>query len=182
MQAPPLAETETAERAAPPRRWPFLLALGAAIAVAALDLAWTYWQFGGERATQYWSDLIAIPVPAATAIVCWVAARRREGRARRAWLFLGAAAMSWAIGEAIWSYYELALGRDVPFPGLADVGFLGLIPLAVAGLLAFPSVPRSVTARASRGTRSPCFPRSNSSASRGCPLDPRRASHLVRGS
>jgi signal transduction histidine kinase len=132
----------------PGRRLAFRLAVVAAIVVAGVDAAWTYWQFGGERATQYWSDLIAVPVPAATAIVCWVAARRREGRARRAWVLLGAAAMSWAIGEAIWSYYELGLGREVPFPSLADVGFLGLIPLAVAGMLSFPSAPGGLTARA----------------------------------
>jgi len=137
----------TTEPAAPGRRTAFWLAALAAIIVAGVDAAWTYWQFGGERATQYWSDLIAVPVPAATAVVCWVAARRREGRARRAWILLGAAAMSWAIGEAIWSYYELGLGREVPFPSLADVGFLGLIPLAVAGMLSFPAAPAGLTAR-----------------------------------
>ncbi len=146
LEALPSEDLQTAPPG-PTRRWPFLLAVGAAIAVGALDLSWTYWQFGGERATQYWSDLIAVPVPAAAAIACWVAARRREGRARRAWILLGAGAMSWAIGEAIWSFYELALGRDVPFPGYADIGFLGLIPFGVAGLLTFPSVARSVTAQ-----------------------------------
>ncbi len=55
--------------------------------------------------------------------------------------------MSWAIGEAIWSFYELGLGREVPFPSLADVGYLGLIPLAVAGMLTFPPAPRTVTAQ-----------------------------------
>ena len=133
--------------AASSRKWLFWLAVAAAVVVAAVDLAWTYWQFGGERATQWWSDLIAVPVPAATAVCCWFAARRREGRARRAWILLGAAAMSWAVGEAVWSFYELARNVEVPFPGYADIGFLGLIPFAVAGLLALPPVPRSLTAQ-----------------------------------
>ncbi|MFY9588055.1 MAG: hypothetical protein WAT66_11430, partial [Actinomycetota bacterium] len=148
MQATTEAEGTVQDTpAASPRRWPFWLALIAAVALAAVDLAWTYWQLGGDRATQYWSDLIAVPVPAATAVCCWIAARRREGRSRRAWILLGLAAMSWAIGEAVWSYYELARNVDVPFPGFADIGFLGLIPFAVAGLLTLPPVPRSFTAQ-----------------------------------
>ncbi len=147
MQATEAQAAGRQDPAASPRRWPLWLAIASAVAVAVLDLSWTYWHFGGQRATQWWSDLIGVPVPAATAVCCWIAARRREGRARRAWMLLGAAAMSWAIGEAIWSYYELARNVDVPFPGYADIGFLGLIPLAVAGLLALPPVPRSLTAQ-----------------------------------
>jgi signal transduction histidine kinase len=60
------------------------------------------------------------------------------------------ACASWGIGEAVWSYYELALGREVPFPGWADLGFLGLIPLAVLGVLWLPTAPqrRSASIRA----------------------------------
>lgn len=38
---------------------------------------------------------------------------------------------SWAAGQAVWTYYEIVLGTQVPFPSLADVGFLGF-PLASA--------------------------------------------------
>jgi PAS domain S-box-containing protein len=123
-----------------------LVAAGA-LALAAWDAAWMYWQFWGERATQWWSDLVAVPVPLFVTIACWVAGRRQEGRARKAWYLLGAAAMSWGLGEAVWSLYELGLGREVPFPSIADVGFLGLIPLAVAGMLAFPAAPRRLTSQ-----------------------------------
>ena len=45
---------------------------------------------------------------------------------------------AWAIGEAIWTHYELVLG-EVPFPSVAD-GFFLIFPVgACAALLLFPS-------------------------------------------
>ena len=35
----------------------------------------------------------------------------------------------------VWSYYEVVLGREVPFPSLADVGFLLFPVVTAAGLL-----------------------------------------------
>jgi diguanylate cyclase (GGDEF)-like protein len=56
--------------------------------------------------------------------------------------------MSWGLGEVVWSWYELVQHREVPFPSLADVGFLFAVPLAALGLLAFPGAPRRVARRA----------------------------------
>ena len=39
------------------------------------------------------------------------------------------------------------LGREVPFPSIADIGYLAFVPLAAAALLAFPSVPRRLSSR-----------------------------------
>ena len=60
-----------------------------------------------------------------------MAARRTAGHRRRAWAWLSAGTGAWAAGQAVWSFYEVVLGREVPFPSLADVGFL-LFPLAAA--------------------------------------------------
>jgi diguanylate cyclase len=62
---------------------------------------------------------------------CAVAARRTSGQRRTAWWFLSAGTGSWAAGQLVWSYYEVVLGEEVPFPSLADVGFL-LFPLVSA--------------------------------------------------
>ncbi len=62
---------------------------------------------------------------------CAVAARRTHGQRRRAWRWLSAGTAAWAAGQAVWSYYEVFLDREVPFPSLADVGFV-LFPLAAA--------------------------------------------------
>jgi hypothetical protein len=56
----------------------------------------------------------------------------------RFWLFLGAGLLSWSVGQAAWTWYESVLGREVPFPSVADIGYLGLPPLAAAALLSTP--------------------------------------------
>jgi diguanylate cyclase (GGDEF)-like protein len=67
----------------------------------------------------------------AASIGCAVAARRTLGHRRTAWWWLSAGMGCWAAGQVVWSYYEVILGREVPFPSLADVGFL-LFPLVAA--------------------------------------------------
>src|SRR5438094_495781 len=51
-------------------------------------------------------------------------------------------------GEVVWSYYELLVGQQVPFPSFADLGYLLAVPLAIAGVLYFPSAPSKATSRA----------------------------------
>jgi diguanylate cyclase (GGDEF)-like protein len=113
-------------------------ALAVALSIA-LFVSWVVLEIGGPRVTQNFDDLVQVAAAAFGTFGCVVAARGAVGRGRGAWLLLGAATASWGIGEAIWSWYEIVLNRDVPFPSLADVGFLGLVPLAIAGMLAFPS-------------------------------------------
>ena len=66
---------------------------------------------------------------------CAVAARRSAGHRRRAWWWLSAGTGSWAAGQAVWTYYEVVLGQEVPFPSAADVGFLGFPLAAAVGLV-----------------------------------------------
>src|ERR1700750_3520427 len=39
----------------------------------------------------------------------------------RFWRFLGAGLLSWSAGQAAWTWYESVLGREVPFPSVADM-------------------------------------------------------------
>jgi len=55
-------------------------------------------------------------------------------RRRRGWSLVGLAGLSWAAGNAVWAVYELGAHQDAPFPSLADVGYLGFVPLALAGV------------------------------------------------
>jgi len=71
----------------------------------------------------------------------------RLPRARAGWSLLAAACLSWAAGEAVWSYYDLGRGIAVPFPSLADVGFLAAVPLTIIGLLLLPAAAGSTTWR-----------------------------------
>jgi signal transduction histidine kinase len=127
------------------RRYALLLLAGAA--GVAFNVAWVRFQFFGDVATGAFSDLIGVPASFAATIGCLVAARGAEARTRRAWRLFAAGMASWCIGETIWTYYELVLHQEVPFPSFADVGFLLLVPLAVAGMLTLPTAPRSAATR-----------------------------------
>jgi signal transduction histidine kinase len=126
----------------------FRRAVIAAAAAVVVIVAWIGLQFQGRAATGAFSDLIAIPASFAAVTGCVWAANTAPRRARLAWLLLAAGMGSWCAGEIVWSYYELVLGREVPFPSLADIGYLGVVPLAVVAILAFPTAPRGAAARA----------------------------------
>ena len=83
-----------------------------------------------------WLDDIGEGVAAAIgAAGCAWAAISTTGRLRRAWYLLGAASASWAVGEGIWCWYQLARNVEVPFPSLADLFFLLAVPLMAGGVL-----------------------------------------------
>ena len=58
--------------------------------------------------------------------------------ADRAWLFVAGYCALWAVGQAIWAYYELIAHRDVLFPSLADVGYLGAVAFALVAATRLP--------------------------------------------
>jgi diguanylate cyclase len=74
----------------------------------------------------------------ATAVVGWHARRCTDRRTQITWGLVAAACASWAAGEAVWCWYTLR-ADVVPFPSLADVGFLGFTLLMAAGLLVHPA-------------------------------------------
>jgi signal transduction histidine kinase len=133
----------------------FHLAAAASAALTALFLVWVGLELGGREATGVFTNLTQSVAPLAAAAACFHAANRNPygfGRAwtaslHRAWRLLGAAALSWGLGQVIWTYYEVVAGRDEPFPSLADVGYLCALPWLIAGVLAFPTAPIRATAR-----------------------------------
>jgi diguanylate cyclase (GGDEF)-like protein/PAS domain S-box-containing protein len=93
--------------------------------------------WGGPTAAAWVSD-VSLTVLALWACLCLArtAARRQPGR-RLPFALLSTACGLWALGEALWSWYELALGREeVPFPSVADLAYLCAAPVAACGLLA----------------------------------------------
>jgi len=109
-------------------------------------LVWMVTAIGGPRVTDAVDVLGELAAALAATAACGVAAMHTSSRPSR-WVLLGASSFAWAAGETVWSYYDLIRGVSVPFPSLADVGFLGAVPLAVAGLLLFPSSPRRAADR-----------------------------------
>jgi hypothetical protein len=101
---------------------------------------------GGARLTDAVDDIGELIAALIAAAACSLAATRASS-GRSSWRLLAASSFAWAAGEAAWTYYDLILGVPVPFPSLADVGFLSAVPLAVAGLLLFPGSPRRAADR-----------------------------------
>jgi PAS domain S-box-containing protein len=125
----------------------FTLAATGAAVVSVAFIVWTTLRIGGDAITIGVDDIGEAVAAMTAAVSCGLAALRTSNRTRIAWGFFAASALSWGIGEVVWSIYEVAMGVSVPFPSGADVGFLLSIPLAVAGVFAFTSAPSRLTTR-----------------------------------
>jgi hypothetical protein len=42
--------------------------------------------------------------------------------------------ISWSLGNFVWSYYTFFLHTDIPYPSLADVGYISAVPLWMIGV------------------------------------------------
>ena len=120
---------------------PFAFAAAATVVLSLLFTAWTAFHWISDQATIDVDDLGEAVAAFIAAASCTFAAARNTGRTRLAWTFFAASTLSWAVGEVIWSVYEVGLGVAVPFPSAADAGFLLAVPLAIAGVFAFTSAP-----------------------------------------
>ncbi|HJU00022.1 MAG TPA: EAL domain-containing protein [Actinomycetes bacterium] len=102
---------------------------------------------GGARASQAISNFGLIVAAGAAGITCIRTARFSSPQQSRMWKLMGYSALSWGSGQAAWTWYETVLGREVPFPSLADVGYLAAPPLAAAALITLPFAARSLAGR-----------------------------------
>jgi diguanylate cyclase (GGDEF)-like protein len=116
-------------------------------AASLLFLALLATELLGQRGTVVLDDYVSAAAPALAALACLRTARRVTGRLRRMWALCGASLLSWAAGGVVWTLYEVHLGHEIPYPSLADVGYLASVPLAVLALLSFPSDRFSGAAR-----------------------------------
>lgn len=92
---------------------------------------------GGEVAFRVatWTYLV---VPIGSGVLLVAAARRRPGPGLAAWTLIGIGVACWGIGELIWQYYSVVLQQDVPYPGWADIFYVGAYPIIFAGVLLLP--------------------------------------------
>jgi diguanylate cyclase len=116
----------------------YRLALAAAVGAILGFLAFLVVRPASDATIRFVANLSTGVVPMVAAASCARAAARAAGRSRRAWALLAGSAASWGVGQAIWFWYEQVAHWELPFPSLADLGYLGAIPLAVLAMLAFP--------------------------------------------
>jgi diguanylate cyclase (GGDEF)-like protein/PAS domain S-box-containing protein len=91
--------------------------------------------WGGETQAAWASDVSLVVLALYAAARLGLAARRRPVGRRLPFVLLAAGCLLWATGEALWTWYELVLGQEVPFPSVADLAYLGAAPVAGCGLL-----------------------------------------------
>jgi hypothetical protein len=121
----------------------FLAECAATAGLAVLWLGSLAWGVGGEQTTAAISNFGLIAAAGAAGLACIRTARFSSARQERMWKLLGASALSWGCGQTAWTWYETVLGREVPFPSLADVGYLAAPPLAAAACSACRWPPRA---------------------------------------
>jgi diguanylate cyclase (GGDEF)-like protein/PAS domain S-box-containing protein len=76
-------------------------------------------------------------IPFVAFLCCARASRRIGGRVGTAWLLFGLGALAWGLGQMVWAYYETIRNVEVPFPSLADAGYLTMVPLSALGAVLY---------------------------------------------
>src|SRR2546429_823476 len=84
----------------------------------------------GQRGVTAVDDIGEAVAAAIAAGACAWAATRASGRDRIGWTLMGISAGLWSAGEVVWSIYQVGMRGAVPYPSLADAGFLAARPFA----------------------------------------------------
>jgi signal transduction histidine kinase len=118
-------------------RWPAFVVGGAALFAfaAATELI-------SPHTAQIISNHSMTVLPLTAGILSAFVARKHVGRERTAWSLLAVWGLLSASGNAIWEYYEFVIHHAVPFPSLADAGYLGGNLCAVAAIAMLAIVPQ----------------------------------------
>ncbi len=125
-----------------------------AAAIACFLLVYGSWQFfhwgpGAQKALI--GDLMFFPIDLVAVWACWQASRRCHGclPLRRAWLLIALGLVAWTAGDVTYTVYDIV--GVAPYPSLADVFYLCLYPLMLAGILSFPAARRGARERVRLG-------------------------------
>ncbi len=97
--------------------------------------------WGSEQLAVIMGDFGLSAAAAAGAVSCFLYARSRVSRFRSAWLLFALSSTMASLGNLVWGWYEVVLGRPVPNPSYADLFFLCFAPPAIVGLLVFAKRP-----------------------------------------
>jgi diguanylate cyclase len=110
---------------------------GVAAAAAAVCAVWMVRGWGGEQIVGLVGVYGIISFAVFATVCAGFAAAWQQGRRRAAWICMTVGLAGWALGEAIWAYFDLVLHID-PFPSVADVAYL-LYPVgACLALVLYP--------------------------------------------
>ena len=109
----------------------------ALVGLATLHLLWVLSGAHPESLRPYLGNLIYFPIYALSAALTLQAGLRHTGTERRAWSWLTLGILSWGLGQVVYTCLYIVSDTN-PFPSLADMGYLALIPCFLVGILHFP--------------------------------------------
>ena len=115
-------------------RWVLAALLFVVVGYAALE-----WLLRAQQnAVHWWANAGWTLISLTAAIKAWRTSSRARHRGHAgAFRFFALGSFAWFLGMLEWSYFELVLGVFTPFPTWAELGFLGLAPLFMAGFFAY---------------------------------------------
>ena len=120
-------------------RWPAAVAL---LVFQVLFVDWLLLKPGGETALLWFDDIAVAVAPFVAGVMSLAAARRYWGsRTGVGWGLIGVGLFLFTFGDATWAFQELAMGIEVPFPSVSDIGYLGGYLPVFLGLLLMPQAP-----------------------------------------
>ncbi|MEU6240288.1 EAL domain-containing protein [Streptomyces sp. NPDC047024] len=97
--------------------------------------------WGSKQVALFMGDFGLAAAAGIAAVSCFLYARSPGVRFRPAWLLFALSSAMAALGNAVWGWYEVVLGRTVPSPSYADLFFLCFAPPAIVGLLVLAKRP-----------------------------------------
>ncbi|MDX2679134.1 putative bifunctional diguanylate cyclase/phosphodiesterase [Streptomyces soliscabiei] len=97
--------------------------------------------WGSDELALIMGDFGLTAAAGTAAVSCLLYARTRRVRFRPAWLLFSLSSAMAALGNFVWGWYEVVLGRPVPSPSFADLFFLCFAPPAIVGLLVLAARP-----------------------------------------
>jgi hypothetical protein len=107
----------------------------------------------GDFAGRIAGDLAQALSALGAGALCFYADRRSRYRevprlgSRSGWFFLALACIFWGAGQLLWTWLEIVQGKGVPFPSLADVGYLLALPCTTLALVTFKPTPTGAASR-----------------------------------
>lgn len=94
-------------------------------------------EVGGEMGVLAIADIGETVVVALAGAITLLTAKRLgpSTSVGRPWLLIGLGALSYAVGDVIWTVIEVGMRAEVPYPGLPDIFYLLEYPLVAFGVL-----------------------------------------------
>ena len=120
--------------------WPARIA---ALGLVAVLIVLNVIQPGGATMLELLSDGLYAATALLGAVLAFLAASRFDPRVpqRRVWSLLGVGLLLWALAEILWTYFQIGIGDELPYPSPADIVWaVGTAPLLLGLFLGHRSL------------------------------------------